>query len=968
MALVGRHVPLWLRVLMDGLALSIALVAAPALAQNGPDAQPRNLAPTATQPLPSLTPPPSTPQENVVDIIIKGNHTITRDKVLGTIATRINHPFDQATFEKDVRKLSAKNWFVHVHPLPREHVPGGVVITLEVVERPTLEAVQFLGNKRVKERILRKEAGLKKGDPFDIYAIQDGQRKIESYYQGKAFNDVKVSILEGTKPGDRKAVYLINEGVIQKFHKVTFVGNSYSIAPDGRLKGLVQSRTPIFWFFKGQVDRKKIDEDDEKLLDYYRALGFFNAHVGHDYEYNDAEDRVDLTFYIVEGKRYKVRNISYIGNKVFPEEALNYNQKLKGGDSFDRNRMNSDIGTIKDIYGSTGYVFCEAVCEPVFDEEPGVLDLVYKINEGSLYRIGDINIQIKGDNAHTRYATVLNRLSMRPGDIADIRAFRSSERRLKASALYNTDPSKGELPRIVFSPPDAEDGGDGSNGAKKRSTAKRSGNPDSFRGQSPDDVPAQARPTAPFLTPTAPAPNNQNVPAGSNPGVGVGPSTPSVRGQSPDGGYGGRAVNPVAPPAQPYTVNQGTPPTGPPASGPYYPPAGGAGQPEPINPGAPAYGAPPLLPPPGDFYAPPLDPNSAPRLPVTVVTQEGQTGKFMFGAGINSNAGLIGSIILDEQNFDWQRLPTSWEDFRSGRAFRGSGQKFRIEAAPGTQVSRYMINFQEPYLFDTPVGLGLSGFYFNRFYRDWTEQRAGGRAALLYQFTPDLSGNFAVQAQDIRISQPRVTTVPDLNAVLGHTQLYSFKGQLAHDTRDNTFLATEGHYLEADVEYDIGSFQFPRFTANARQHLLLRERPDSTGRHTLSFYSTFGISGADTPIYERFFAGGFGTLRGFQFRGASPQINTVEVGGILETINSIEYMFPITADDMLKAVTFVDFGTVSYTDTIIWRDFRVAPGFGLRVTIPMISQAPIAFDFAFPVQYAPNDIRQVFSFFVGVGH
>ena len=353
---------------------------------------------------------------------------------------------------------------------------------------------------------------------------------------------------------------------------------------------------------------------------------------------------------------------------------------------------------------------------------------------------------------------------------------------------------------------------------------------------------------------------------------------------------------------------------------------------------------------------------------MTIVTQEAQTGKFMFGAGINSNAGLIGSIILDEQNFDWQRLPSSWEDFRSGRAFRGAGQKFRIEAAPGTQVSRYMINFQEPYLFDSPVGFGLSGYYFNRFYRDWTEQRAGGRAALLYQFTPDLSGNIAVQAQDIRISQPRVASVPDLNAVLGHTQLYSVKGQLAHDTRDNTFLATEGHYLEADFEYDVGSFQFPRFTTNARQHILLRERPDSTGRQTLSFYSTFGISGSDTPIYERFFAGGFGTLRGFQFRGASPQINTVEVGGILETINSIEYMFPITADDMLKAVTFVDFGTVSYTDHINWRDFRVAPGFGLRVTIPMISQAPIAFDFAFPVQYAPTDIRQIFSFFVGVGH
>ena len=92
-----------------------------------------------------------------------------------------------------------------------------------------------------------------------------------------------------------------------------------------------------------------------------------------------------------------------------------------------------------------------------------------------------------------------------------------------------------------------------------------------------------------------------------------------------------------------------------------------------------------------------------PTIPVEVVVNEAQTGKFMFGAGVNSNAGLVGSIVVDEQNFDIWRVPTSWEDFRTGRAFRGAGQKFRIEAAPGTQVSRYMFNFAEPYLFDTPV-------------------------------------------------------------------------------------------------------------------------------------------------------------------------------------------------------------------------------------------------------------------------
>ena len=89
-----------------------------------------------------------------------------------------------------------------------------------------------------------------------------------------------------------------------------------------------------------------------------------------------------------------------------------------------------------------------------------------------------------------------------------------------------------------------------------------------------------------------------------------------------------------------------------------------------------------------------------------VVLSEAQTGRLMLGVAVNSDAGLVGQILLDEQNFDWTRFPTSWDDFVSGRAWRGAGQRFRIEAAPGTEVQRYLVSFSEPYLLDTPVSLG----------------------------------------------------------------------------------------------------------------------------------------------------------------------------------------------------------------------------------------------------------------------
>ena len=103
-----------------------------------------------------------------------------------------------------------------------------------------------------------------------------------------------------------------------------------------------------------------------------------------------------------------------------------------------------------------------------------------------------------------------------------------------------------------------------------------------------------------------------------------------------------------------------------------------------------------------------------PAVDMDVVLSENQTGRLMLGVAVNSDAGLVGQILLDEQNFDWTRYPTSWDDFVSGRAWRGAGEHFRLEAAPGTEVQRYLASFTEPYLMDTPVSLGLSGSYFTR--------------------------------------------------------------------------------------------------------------------------------------------------------------------------------------------------------------------------------------------------------------
>lgn len=471
-------------------------------------------------------------------------------------------------------------------------------------------------------------------------------------------------------------------------------------------------------------------------------------------------------------------------------------------------------------------------------------------------------------------------------------------------------------------------------------------------------VPASAPATAPAASAAAP----REVVRGQDPS-GAGEADPLFQSgvrltqytaaQPPAG-----SAFPVGPPPITSAGPSGTSPQSAPASGSA---AGSGSVVEPLLQSPAVLGEP--------FTAPPqphIDIDPTLSTPVDVYVSETQTGRFMFGAGINSDAGVTGQIVLDERNFDITRLPTGWRDFVEGTAFRGAGQGFRIEAMPGTEVQRYLVSFTEPYLFDTQISFNLSGFLYDRRFYDWDEQRLGGRLAFGYRLTPDLSVSAALRAENIDVTDPRIL-IPQLAEVQGNNDLYSGRITLTHDTRDIPFAPTVGCLLELGFEQAFGSFSFPRADLDMRRYFLVRERPDGSGRHTLGFMFRLGFSGSDTPIFENYFAGGYSTLRGFEFRGASPEVNTVRVGGTFMFLGAVEYLFPLTADDMLKGALFCDFGTVEEDVRLSADTYRVAPGFGLRINVPALGPAPLAFDFAFPVAKADTDDTRVFTFFLGVG-
>jgi len=351
---------------------------------------------------------------------------------------------------------------------------------------------------------------------------------------------------------------------------------------------------------------------------------------------------------------------------------------------------------------------------------------------------------------------------------------------------------------------------------------------------------------------------------------------------------------------------------------------------------------------------------------IRVRVNETRTGQFMIGAGVNSNSGVNGSIVLNERNFDLFRFPTSWDDFRDGRAFRGAGQEFRLEAVPATIFQRYSATWREPYLFDSRFGLTNSAYYFTRNYVEYTENRVGFRTTVDRRLDQFWRTNLGVRIEGMDVNNVPDYAPPSISDDIGQSTVLGMRLGVTRDSRDSFLYPTHGSVFDAGVEQVLGDYTFPVGTVEYTKFLSTQylQREDGSGKHVIALRSQLSVAGNDAPVFERFYAGGFRSIRGFSFRGVGPNENGFFTGGKFSFLNTVEYQIPILPSDKLYFVSFVDHGTVETNVDI--KNYRVAAGFGFRVAVPMLGPAPLAFDFAFPITKAPWDNQQIFSFYVGL--
>jgi outer membrane protein insertion porin family len=135
-------------------------------------------------------------------------------------------------------------------------------------------------------------------------------------------------------------------------------------------------------------------------------------------------------------------------------------------------------------------------------------------------------------------------------------------------------------------------------------------------------------------------------------------------------------------------------------------------------------------------------------------------------------------------------------------------------------------------------------------------------------------------------------------------------------------------------------------------------------RLKLAMVENYGSS-KRVAIFERFFAGGMGTVRGFANRSLGPRSNGDEVGGKFLAVYNLEYSVPIN-ERMIRGVFFSDTGNVYKSiGSFSTSELRSSLGFGLRIQIPALGPMPLALDFAKPIRQQDGDEKETFSFNFG---
>ena len=297
-----------------------------------------------------------------------------------------------------------------------------VWLTIHVVMRPRVSEINFHGVKKSEREDLEAKIGMIKGNQITPNQIDRAKTLIERYFDDKGFKNAEVIINQKDDKKKENQVIIdieIDKKEKVKVHQITIEGNKAITTK--KLKRVMKKTNEkgklLNLFRTKKFVEENYEADKQLIIDKYNELGYRDAIIVVDSVTPYDEKTVNVYMQIEEGQKYYLRNVTWVGNTLYPSEQLNYLLRMKKGDVYNQKlleeRISTDDDAIGNLYYNNGYLFYSL--DPVEVNIVGdSIDLEMRIYEG---RQATINKIIISGNDRVYENVVRRELFTRPGQL-----------------------------------------------------------------------------------------------------------------------------------------------------------------------------------------------------------------------------------------------------------------------------------------------------------------------------------------------------------------------------------------------------------------------------------------------------------------------------------------------------------------------------------------------------------------------
>ena len=385
-------------------------------------------------------------QYEIADIKVSGVKNYEDYVLIGisglAVGQTISIPGDDITAA--LKRYWRHGLFSDVKIMADKIIGNKIYLSIQLTQRPRITDIVIHGVKKSEREDLQAKLGMAKGTQVTPNLIDRAKILIKKHFDEKGFKNAEVNIIEREDPANKEQVYVdvnIDKKAKVKVHQITIDGNA--VLTDKKLKRVMKKTNEkgklINLFRPKKFIEERYEEDKQKIIEKYNELGYRDAQIVVDSVSPYDDKTVNVYMKIYEGQKYYIRDITWVGNTVYPSDWLSQKLRMSKGDVYNQKLMNDRITNDEDAIGNDyynhGYVFYSL--NPVEVNIDGdSIDLEMRIYEGPQASISHVRI-----NGNDRlYENIVRReLRTRPGDLFSKEALERSYREIAQMGHFNPE-------------------------------------------------------------------------------------------------------------------------------------------------------------------------------------------------------------------------------------------------------------------------------------------------------------------------------------------------------------------------------------------------------------------------------------------------------------------------------------------------------------------------------------------------